>query len=379
MRYTDSAMKATYKLWLLVSCAFLIGIACQKKEQAPVQPEKLASSSPTSEAPPPAASGAAPGPLLPLASGQQASTKPQPKMGTLDPDAEARPAPTMPANKIEPGEVKLIKAGAEPRRALRVKTAVGHKEQMQMTMAMEIGMELAGKKQPGGALPPMVMTMNMTVAEVRPSGDIAYNFKLTKTDIPPVRGVKAELLGAMKKGLAQLVGLKGSAIVSDRGFTKDVKIEMPPGADPQMKQIMSGMEQAMNQIAAPFPEEAVGKGAEWQFANAMTQNGVSLTQVATYQLAKLKGDEVGLKVKVTQFAPKQKVASPLGVSVDLLNLSSHGNGKTKLVLDRLSPLKSIMDLKSDVTMGVPAKGQMRTMKMTTKMRLEVLAAGNKSK
>ena len=145
--------------------------------------------------------------------------------------------------------------------------------------------------------------------------------------------------------------------------------------DPQVKQIVQGMEQAMNQIGAPFPEEPVGIGAEWQYVNTMSQNGVSLTQISNYELYKMDGAMYVCDVFVQQTAPKQKVPSPLGVTVDLLSLSSQGTGKTKIDLGRLSPEKSIMSLGSTVKMLVPEKGQNKTLTMTTQMQIKVIRPG----
>ena len=103
-----------------------------------------------------------------------------------------------------PGEVKLIKAGSEPLQKLRLNAKVGHKEKVQMTMAMNIGMELDGKKAPSGALPPMLMTMDLAVVENRDGGDMKYDFVLSHTDIPPVKGIQPQVVQMMKKGLKKL-------------------------------------------------------------------------------------------------------------------------------------------------------------------------------
>jgi hypothetical protein len=162
---------------------------------------------------------------------------------------------------------------------------------------------------------------------------------------------------------------------------------MPAGARPEMAQVIQGMEQAMSQLSAPLPDEAVGKGASWQVQTKLSQNGVSLTQTATYSLTDLDGDALTLDVKIAQSAPKQKVASPMGVTVDLTSLSSTGGGKSKLRLDRLSPLESLLSVASTVTMAVPVKTetkndgepsgeapstQTKSMKMVTKMVIAVM-------
>jgi len=377
-------------VWLALALLFLG--ACRNNDPSVVQPDRFASAaasttapsvgSPSShaastgaaETPSGSASAplrpyasvatAAPAPLVPFARGKGPADVKRPKAETK-PRVEPEPPP------VTLGKVELLSAGALPHRELRLTSEVGHTEQMQMTMALDIGMEIAGKKAPGGALPPMMMTMDMKVTEAEPGGDIGYQFVLTKTDVPPAKGVEPKVMNLMKKGLSKLIGLNGRVVVSARGLTREAKMILPDKADPQTAQIIQGMEQAMNQISAPFPKEPVGKGGRWRYATRMTQNGVSLTQEATYVLTDIAGDTVTCDVRIEQTAPKQKVASPLGVTVDLLSLSSKGEGKTKLRLDQLSPVTSVLALDSAVKMAIPDGAATRVMTMTTAMQLRV--------
>jgi hypothetical protein len=370
----------------LTLCLLVSLYGCQKSEQSSIQPEKLASSSPSSdgaavphtsaetspgasaEASATTAAGDVPGPLIPYAKGK-APPKPTGKKPTKKKTAPAPVVKRLP--EFTDGEVKLLDAGAEPRRKLRLKTKVGHTEKMQMTMQMGVGIEVAGRKQPSAALPPMVMAMDMKVTEAKPSGDIRYDFVLKKTAVPEAKGVNPKVAKVMEAGLAKLVGMKGFVVVSDRGLTRQAKFDMPGKTGPEIQQVMQGMEQAMNQMSSPLPVEDVGVGAKWLFGTHMSQNGVTLSQVATYTLTKLEGDQLTLGVKLEQTAPRQKVASPIGVTVDLLSLASTGKGKTRARLDRLTPLKSLLHIDSAVNMAVPVKKQVQSMKMTTSMSILV--------
>ena len=372
---------------------------CQKSDQSAIQPEKLASSSPASTATPATASAmaqepgtqqpgtqqpgtqqpgtqqpgaqpggsdssATPGPLLPYASGKAPAASPTPK-AVADPKAPA--AAAAPAGQAE---VKLLKPGAEPRKELRIRSKVGHTEKMQMTMKMDISMSIGGQQAPSNALPAMIMTMDMKVTDTKPNGDIRYEFVMSDTDVAQAPGVQPEVVAAMKGALGKMKGLSGSAVVTNRGFNRDAKINLPPGVDPQTRQVMQGMEQAMQQIGAPLPAEPVGIGAQWKYATPMTQNGITLNQEAIYDLVKLDGDLVSCDVKVVQTAPAQKVASPVGVMVDLLSLQSQGSGKTAFRLDRLVPVQSDMSLLSSVAMGLPDN---KKMQMSTKMTIAIAA------
>lgn len=392
---------AASALALVTLTAGVLG-GCQRSEQASVQPEKLASSSPsdgsasppspkdtsadkTSEAEAGAApSGSAPGPLRPLAkgspssqgsaplapyaSGDELKAAPEPISADPDPPADtARPAPEAKPKALPPPELTLLEAGKPPRKELRLGAKLGHSEAMRMVMQMSIGMEMNGKKAPASKLPPMLMDMTLKVADVNDQR-LRYDFVLTDTGVPAAAGTPPKLVRVLEQALATLQGMKGHAVVTRRGVTKEAKISMPGKANAQTQQIVQGMEQALQQISAPFPEEPVGVGARWKLVTPMHQNGVSLQQTAIYTLKKITGDRLELDVTLTQTAPKQKVQSPIGVTVDLLSLSSKGDGDMTMKLDRLAPLTSQIAIDSAVSMGLPEN---KTMKMSSQMSIGI--------
>ncbi len=369
------------KLGLLLSAALLTSAlsGCQNTEQSSVQPEKLASS--TSSVPGAPPSGSTAGPLLPFASGygpQDVAPRASTEVASGDDPDEFNPdgvapkaAPTpkaVPKPALTPGVVKLLKEGAKPRAELRLKPEVGDTSAVEMVMTTEIPMEVDGKKPPTGKVPPIVFGLETKVTEVSKGGDIRYTFRVYEASVRALPGIDAKVITALNRALGALVGLHGDVRVTNRGITKSTKLELPGKQNAQTQQVLAGMEQALQQLAAPLPEEAVGKGAQWTHTSTLTQNGISLSQVATYDLVKVKGQKITCKVSVVQNAPKQKVASPVGVTVDLISLSSKGGGSTKLNLDQLTPLASKMKVATKASMGLP-KGQ--KMKMDSTLTVEM--------
>lgn len=376
-------MKAWSRLALGVLVVVVGGAACQNTEQSAVQPEKLASSSPSESSESPPATG---GPLIPYASGHgpsdlaapSASTKvaskdPEPDTDEFNPDGPAatpppKAAPKPPAPKATPGVVKLIKPGAAPLSELRLTPKVGDTSSVEMVMTTAISMEIDGKKPPTGTVPPIVFVMTTKITEIEPSGDIHYTLDVIDAGVRAIPGVQAEVITALNQALGSLVGLTGKVTLTDRGITKETKLSLPGVQNAQTQQVLQGMEQAMQQLGAPLPEEAVGKGAQWTHTTNMTQNGITMTQVATYDLVKVKGKKITCKVSLAQSAPKQKVASPVGVVVDLLSLTSKGGGTTKLSLDQLTPIQSKVKVDTKASMALP-KGQ--KMKMDSSLTVEM--------
>jgi hypothetical protein len=367
-------MKPLARAFACMLCVLVLAAGCQKNDQSAVQPERLPGESAT--APPLAESATArehhakgddalpspdgtlspDGPLVPYAGKQPpTTTKGEPAVVSTGAPPEAEKDP--------PAEVKLLEAGKEPRKALRLHPAVGQVEELDMKLTMALEMIAGDQKSPPTKLPPMQMIMSMKVKDVAANGDIRYEFTLTKTDVLAGPGTEKQVVEAMKGALSKLDGMSGEAVVTDRGFTKDAKFNLPPGADDQTKTVLQGMEQALQQIGAPLPEEPVGPGAKWRFTTRVTQNGIRITQSATYELTKIAGDLMSCKVTVEQSAPKQKVPSPLGVTVDLLSLKSQGDGTSDMELTHLAPRTSVMKLVSAVRMALP-KGEKLVMNTT---------------
>jgi hypothetical protein len=257
--------------------------------------------------------------------------------------------------------VKLLSPGAEPRQTLRYQLAAGLKEKGAMILGIpELAVTVEGNTAPTQKLPSTSMTFDLMVAKVEPDGNIHYDFSLAKATAVKTPGVDAKVLSTMNKSLDLLRGFGGSGVVSSRGFNIDAKLNVPPGVPPELQQTLQGLEQSIRQLAAPLPEEPVGVGGRWQFTSPVTMNGLTLEQVATYEILKLTGTRVYCKVSVTQSAPKQTL-SVQGQSIELISLKSNGGGTMEFETNHLCPSKSKVDVTSATE--VRAQGQTTTMSM----------------
>src|SRR5262249_28156349 len=151
--------------------------------------------------------------------------------------------------------IKLIDAGKDPKKPLRLTAKVGLKRSMVMTMKMAMAMTLDTTEIPMQKFPETRMTMDMKVTAVAPNGDIRYEFKIKKPEVIADKGANPAVVDAMKNALKGMEGLSGYAVVTSRGFTKEADIKVPAEMDPQMKQLMEGTKQSLHQIASPLPEE----------------------------------------------------------------------------------------------------------------------------
>ena len=295
------------------------------------------------------------------AKGNRAAARPRVKPTPTKPTASGKAAAAVFPKSV----LTLVRAGAAPRKMLRIHVNKGQVETMKMVLTMNVKIKELNQQQ---KLPPMVIGMRLQVKEILANGDIRYDFTLTETDVTAGKRYDPRLVAGMKQAMQRMYGLHGHAIVSERGTTRGAQVKLPDSADAQTKQVMQGMEQAMQQIGAPLPVEKVGKGAKWTYTTRLNQGGVHLTQVTTYKLVSISGDKVVLKATVKQTAPKQQIAAPNGVKVSLLKLASRGKGTTTMILSRLAPPKSTMKMKSKMTM---AAGKDKKMSILTRLVIDV--------
>lgn len=290
--------------------------------------------------------------------------------------ALAQAPKAVPEETPQPGdpEVRLLEAGAEPRRPLRFHAPVGMKRSVVMTMRMGMEMDFSGMKLPQTKLPAMKVTMDLTVSEVSPLGEMRYQFVLTKTELVSDPDVQPQVAAAVRDALRGMEGLRGRALVTPRGFTREADIFVPETADPQMRQLLEGTRESLKQMTAPLPAEPVGKGARWETRYDVRQNGMAIRQTATNQLAALEGEHGQLQVKVVQTADRQRIQAPNlppGATVELVELDSGGGGEVELDFAHLVPPAARLQLLSRSKMLVDAGGQKQPMSMRLDVQMGV--------
>lgn len=245
--------------------------------------------------------------------------------------------------------IKLLEAGSGPKQELRFATKKGARLKVVMTMDMGLGMGVAGTKPTVQMAPTMRMAMDMKVTDVAKNGDIRYEFKMRNPEVLPAKGTPREMVVAMKASLAGIAGTTGYAVVSNRGFTKEGAIQVPPNASAQLKQMMSSVEQSLSQLSAPLPEEAVGVGARWETTTHVVSNGMSLDQLTTTELLSAKGKRVQLRVALVQKGARQTFKAN-GVDVELHDFQGGGSGTMDLDLTKLVPTTSSLTMQSELEM-----------------------------
>lgn len=284
--------------------------------------------------------------------------------------AKSNTAPAKTPGANEGPVVTLIEAGQNPK-LLRLKLEKGNKVTAEMLMKMSMNMEINGMKPPAMKLPATRMLMDMEITDV--SAD-TYNYAFVVTEAVPVKedGVQQMIMDAMAKALKNTVGLKGKGTMDNRGVNKGASFELPPTLDPQTRQLMDGMRDAVGRMSAPLPKEPVGVGGKWTVTQQLTQNGMTLDQKATYTVKSIDGDLINFDVAVEMNAKPQAVKAPglpPGAKMQLESMTGKGGGTTQQPLTSMLPKLSNVKIDTAMKSTVEAGGQ--TQKMAMDMSMEV--------
>lgn len=299
--------------------------------------------------------------------------KPAPKTDAIKKAAESNKAADAKAgdSPADP-QVTLLAAGDNPQQ-LRLKLQKGQSVTAEMVMKMAMKMEINGMKPPEVALPPTRMLMDMKVVDAQP--DLySYTFEVTEAAPMETKGVQPMVMEAMKKALNNAKGLKGKGSVDSRGMNKGASFELPPNMDPQTRQLMDGMRDAVGRMSAPLPKEPVGVGGKWKVVQQLKQNGMTLDQTATYTVKAIDGDKVTLDVAVEMDAKPQEVKAP-GMPPNskmlLEKMTGKGGGETVQSMASLLPEMSKVNIKTAMKSTVEAMGQKQKMGMDMTMDVTI--------
>ena len=271
-------------------------------------------------------------------------------------------------------QVKLLEPGAEPRKVLRLHPKPGDKQTMVMNIKMGIDMKVGDVLNQAVKVPAMTITMDVTVKSVSPTGDISYETLMGDGTVAEDVEVMPQISEAMKASLAKMKGLSGTGTMSSRGISKGIEIKVPESADPQTRQAIEQTKESFSMIATPFPEEAVGVGARWEFKTKIKSQGMTIDQTAVYELLSIEDERLTAKNTITQSAAKQKIQNPAmpALKFDLDKMTGNGTGEITFDLSKVVAPEGTLNTHSELMMGMNAEGQKQamTMKMDLNLRIE---------
>lgn len=302
---------------------------------AAAEPGPSASAAPTAKAAP---AGAAAG----SASAAPVASAPAAASGSAASKSVAKGAP----GEAEPSgpEVKLLSAGAAPHKKLRYHLVKGKVEKFKLTSQTAMDIHVAGHAMPAPSVPTLEMIATIKIGSVTPDGVATRDLGIDKMQLADADKVPSAARHSVEDSLSEMAKLKGHDRMDARGRLLESSLDTSGLDEGQVKQMMQSMATAFGEVSAPFPEEAIGKGARWQVTTQVQQMGMKMKQVAIYTLEKLDGDHGTTRVKLKQSAPGSQIhipGIPLKVHSDLLGMTGSGTGEVHFDLGHSLPSGTI--------------------------------------
>jgi hypothetical protein len=209
-------------------------------------------------------------------------------------------------------------------------------------MAMGTTVSMGGAQMMAMDLPTMKMGVDVAVQNVAANGDATYEVVFASMTAEAVPGTDPAMAQMMQGATGAIVGTKGTAIISDRGISRESKFSNP-SADPALAQALSQVSNSLESMSMPFPAEPVGVGATWEVRQAISSSGISVYQKVTAELVSVTASEVTLKVTQEQTAPPQSIDNPAlgGMKVTIDSYKGSGTGTTTVRFASLVPTAEI--------------------------------------
>ncbi len=266
------------------------------------------------------------------------------------------PSASVPVTGKNPSNVRLLSAGAEPRRALKYKFEKGLERQVVLSTRTKSTIRMGTRTLGDAAVPQLALTARIIVAEVKPTGTARLLMVSGRPSITNKSELPAAYVAQLDQALQTLGGIRGETVVDDHGHVVRSKLNTTQFKSAALRQTIESLQGPLSRMAAPFPQEPVGLGAKWEVTAMVKEQGMQMKQTVTHELVELDGDRGRLRVSVKQTAPSSSLhvpGLPATAKTELVGMTSSGRGDTRF------------DLRSPVP-----KGQVRT-QATVKMKSKV--------
>jgi hypothetical protein len=209
-----------------------------------------------------------------------------------------------------------------------------------MDLRTSASTEEGSNKQPEIPLPPVHVLVAIDPRAVGDGGDLSYGWRVTSATVGVDAQTPPSVADGMRAEVAAIEHLAGSAVVTARGLSSRVSIETVNQPDAAATgQMVEQVRQTLRDVAAPFPEEEVGKGARWEKLSQLASRDARVTQTETFTLADLSDGGGSLDDLLAQTAPPQPLLSPGSAAAQarIESMLASGDGKTRFDLTRLVP------------------------------------------
>jgi hypothetical protein len=277
-----------------------------------------------------------------------------------------------------PASVTLLEPGRPPLRLLRYRWRLDQHEQLTMDLRTTASTDEGdGRAAAMPPLPSVRIVVAIDPTSVSTDGDLRYAWHVTSTEVGADAGAPDSVVAGMRAEVAAIAALAGSGVVTARGLAREVTLDatslVETGATGQM---VEQVRQTLRDVAAPFPEEAVGVGARWQKLSEVASNEARVAQTETFTLTDIKPARGTVHNVLAQTAPAQALRAagmPAGAQARMESMLVSADAKTTFDPSRLVPETHLRSTTTMVLSGHSPGDSTRRVGMV--LRVEIVIAG----
>jgi hypothetical protein len=212
---------------------------------------------------------------------------------------------------------------------------------------------------------------------VSPEGELRFAWRVTSSTVAADSQTPSQVADGWRAEAASVDHLSGMATVTSRGLANNVSIDPESPTDAGATgQMVEQVRQTLRDIAAPLPEEEVGRGARWEKLSQLSSKDAHITQTDTFTLLDIAGNKGTFADVQAQTAPPQTLRAPgaqRGPQARIESMLASGSGTGRFDLSRLVA-QTTFD--GTTTMVVSSHSPEGSRRLTMTMRMGIVLTGS---
>jgi hypothetical protein len=262
-----------------------------------------------------------------------------------------------------PMEATLQDPGAEPHQVLELTPTVGDQRELELRTAVETEFLVDDEESNFVDSPDMRFGMVITVEEVS-DDEIIMSFEYDDVAATTTSHV------AMVDAVEAVAGVTGTFTTTRAGGFIDVEIAdrtelEEAAAGHEVSLVLGGLEWMLTDMAVPFPDEAVGAGAQWTTAYPSEDNTFPACIETRYTLTALDDESYEVSVEWAEDAIPTTVENSDGTSVETVAGSTSGSIHSSGTLEFPLPLASSVEVNSEFVEEIDYDGEAEKREINT--------------
>jgi hypothetical protein len=290
-------------------------------------------------------------------------------------DSVKKPPPAAAAGAAQDTpQVTLTDPGSEPRSVLRFKPVANSTQNIVAVLRMGVEMEVDGMKLPTPKMPGARFEIQLTVASVNRVGTATCNIKIVAATSIDEPGAPPEVVKRMRDDLDQLAGLVGKGDVTNRGFVRAAKFEVPAGASDELVDTLESLQEGFQRAVLQLPLEPVGAGAKWSVVENEEVDQIKVQYTVNYELTERKDSALKLRSTIVGDAEPRTLSGPeFDEPMQLTELRIRGTGSEERDLTKVVATTSSTSVTYQMKMQPKDAKAGGTMSISGSMDLDIRA------